>query len=133
MTSQSFYRKVASSVMTHGLGMVIGFVGSVILARTLGPEGRGVVSWMIALNIIGATFCQLGMPIVNKRYGAAHPEQAGTLLALTIGLCLLTAVLLMPVMYWLAGQNQMADGNKLALGVVLAMAPLLAMADALAA
>lgn len=60
--------------------LTIVFVGSIILSRTLGPDGRGAQAFFVALVIISAGVLGLSAPaggyILSTRHGVAAPDLA---------------------------------------------------------
>lgn len=128
-----FFRQVTSSVVSNGAGIFLGFVVSIILARELGPDGRGMVSWLISLHIIATAFTQLGTTNLNRRYAAEKPHAASHYRLLTLLAISGSSLVILPLFFWLAQGNPIAEALPLALIIVLLGVPLLAAADALAA
>lgn len=75
LARSAFETLVARAVVT-GIGMVI----TVIVARTLGPEGRGQFSAAMAFAAIGVQLGNLGLSSSNTYYASKHPAYLGTLL-----------------------------------------------------
>ncbi len=63
------------------LGLVVGFGVSILVARTLGPDGRGAYGWIMGLYFIAIQIGQLGTDTLNRRLAATQPELAPTLAA----------------------------------------------------
>lgn len=61
------------------VALIISFFGSVILTRTVGPEGRGIIAWFIASASLTAIFMQFGLETVNRKYISSNPDLAGNL------------------------------------------------------
>jgi O-antigen/teichoic acid export membrane protein len=78
--SSDFIHKVSETFLTR-LGVIgLGFVTSIITARILGPEGRGILAVAITINAIGIQFSNLGLHS-SSMYLVAKDK--GTLSALT--------------------------------------------------
>lgn len=66
----------AGSLAVKGANMVLGLAVAVLLARTLGPAGYGVYTFVFALVSLMAVPAQLGLPILVLRETArAHVEK----------------------------------------------------------
>jgi O-antigen/teichoic acid export membrane protein len=74
-----FIRKVAETMATRISLVGIGLVTSVIIARSLGPEGRGLVASVGAITALGVQFGNLGLHASNTYYVARQPEVLPTL------------------------------------------------------
>ena len=74
-----FFRNVAITFTNRILLLGIGFVTSVIVARVLGPEGRGAYAVAVAIGAIGVQFCNLGLHASNTYTVAKRPELLSTL------------------------------------------------------
>ncbi len=79
VTASGFFRNVAVTFTNRILLLGIGFVASVIVARVLGPEGRGAYAVAVAIGAIGVQFCNLGLHASNTYTVAKKPELLSTL------------------------------------------------------
>ena len=79
VTESGFFRNVAVTFTNRILLLGIGFVASVIVARVLGPEGRGAYAVAVAIGAIGVQFCNLGLHASNTYTVAKKPELLSTL------------------------------------------------------
>ena len=70
MLVSDFVRKVAETFVTRVLLIGIGLITSVIVARILGPEGRGLYAVAAAICAIGVQFGNLGLHASNTYYVA---------------------------------------------------------------
>lgn len=70
MLASDFVRKVAETFATRVLLIGIGLITSVIVARILGPEGRGLYAVAAAISAIGVQFGNLGLHASNTYYVA---------------------------------------------------------------
>lgn len=68
MFASDFVRKVAETFATRVLLIGIGLITSVIVARILGPEGRGLYAVAAAISVIGVQFGNLGLHASNTYY-----------------------------------------------------------------
>lgn len=100
-----FSRQVMLTMAVRVMGVVIAFAGSVLVARYLGPSGRGVLSYLYAISATVVQFGNLGLHSANTYYGAKEPSErarlvgnslwlgvgGGTVLAVTTWFVLLAA------------------------------------------
>ncbi len=66
----NFVSRVAQTFITQSLMIVISLLTSVILARILGPEGRGLYAVASIVNAIGIQFFNFGLHSSNTYYVA---------------------------------------------------------------
>lgn len=59
-------------VLLQGVGLLLGFASSVLLARLLGPHGLGHYSFVLAIVAVLSVIAALGMPIVVARQLSAY-------------------------------------------------------------
>ena len=76
----NFVRNVAGTLTTRVLLLGIGFVTSVLVARILGPEGRGAYAVAVAIGAIGVQLSNLGLHASNTYTVAKKPEVLSTLI-----------------------------------------------------
>ncbi len=85
-----FAHKVGETMATRVALIAIGLVTSVLIARSLGPEGRGLQAAIAAITSIGVQFGNLGLHSSNTYYVAKRPSLLPTLvgnsLLVTLGL-----------------------------------------------
>lgn len=60
-----FARDVSATLATRIAGIIVGFVTSVVVARMLGPEGRGIYAAVACVTAIGVQFGNLGLHASN--------------------------------------------------------------------
>lgn len=65
-----FIRKVAATYSTQVLVVLLGIITSALIARVLGPAGRGEYSVVVAWGMIGMQFGNLGLHASNIFYVA---------------------------------------------------------------
>ncbi len=79
-----FVQKVAETLITRVVLIGLGIVSSVIVARILGPEGRGLYAIAISLGGLGVQFGNLGLHASNTYYVAKKPDLLPTLISNSI-------------------------------------------------
>lgn len=70
MAASDFVQKVSETFTTRIMMLAVGLVTSVIIARSLGPEGRGFYAVALAVSAIGVQFGNLGLPSSNTYFVA---------------------------------------------------------------
>ena len=86
-------------VVTQSFSLVIGFVVSVIVSRTLGPEGKGVFSLLLGLGTILFGISNLGLGYASQYFISRNPETARTHFANVLFFPLAAAVLVIGGFY----------------------------------
>jgi len=76
-----FASKVAATLGTRVVLVGIGLVTSVLVARSLGPEGRGLYAVAVALGAIGIQLGNLGLHASNTWAVSREPKLLPTLIA----------------------------------------------------
>lgn len=96
LLDSDFARKVAETMATRVILIAVGLVTSVMIARSLGPAGRGLQASIAAITAIGVQFGNLGLHSSNTYYVAKKPALLPTLVGntLAVGLGIATAVTL---------------------------------------
>ena len=98
---RSFFQKVLSVFVTNGVLLIVGMGSSILSARLLGPEGKGVVGSAVALSGIGSQFLNFGMHGSHSYQLAKNPgcmsRVAGNNLIM-VALAVVCGVLLYAVM-----------------------------------
>jgi len=82
--ASDFFRKVAETLATRVVLIGIGLLTTVIVARILGPEGRGLYAVAITVGAIGVQFANLGLHSSNTYYSAQNSQLLPTLLTNTL-------------------------------------------------
>lgn len=88
----TFFKKVWSVFATNGALFVIGLGSSILSARLLGPDGKGIVGSAVALSGIGAQFMNLGMHGAGNYYLAKHPQRLNRVMGNALMLAAAAAV-----------------------------------------
>ena len=84
LLGSDFVRKVAETFVTRIALVVIGLITSVLIARVLGPEGRGLQATLAAVVAIGAQLGNFGLHSANTYYVARDRKLLPTLLGNTL-------------------------------------------------
>jgi len=79
-----FVQKVAETLLTRILLIGVGLITSVIVARVLGPEGRGLYAVAAAIGAIGVQFGNLGLHASNTYYVSRDKKLLPALIGNTI-------------------------------------------------
>ncbi len=82
--SSDFIRKVGETFATRVLLIGIGLITSVIVARILGPEGRGLYGVSLTIVAIGVQFGNLGLHASNTYHVARNPMALPALMGNTL-------------------------------------------------
>jgi O-antigen/teichoic acid export membrane protein len=94
--TSDFVQKVAETFATRILLIGMGLITSVIVARTLGPEGRGLYAVAVTIGTIGVQFGNLGLHASNTYCAAKDrgllPALVGNTFMISFGLGGLIAV-----------------------------------------
>jgi O-antigen/teichoic acid export membrane protein len=85
-----FIQKVMETFSTRVLLVVFGLGTSIIIARSLGPEGRGFYALAITISTLGVQFTNMGLHSSNTFYLARDPNLLSPLMgnSLLISSCL---------------------------------------------
>ena len=70
---------IGSTLVTRVIVMLIALLSSVVLARTLGPEGRGVFALLLLLPSLATNLGLLGFEQANAVYAGLAPGSRGIL------------------------------------------------------
>lgn len=70
--SSDFVNKVSQTFLTRVILMAVGLVASILVARILGPEGRGLYAVAVAIGAFGIQFGNLGLHSSNTYYVAKN-------------------------------------------------------------
>jgi len=84
IVSSDFMRKVGETFVTRIFLIGIGVATSVIVARALGPEGRGLYAVAATIGAIGVQFGNLGLHASNTYYVARDKKLLPALVGNTI-------------------------------------------------
>jgi O-antigen/teichoic acid export membrane protein len=79
LIASDFVRHVAGTITNRFMLLGIGVLTSVVVARILGPEGRGAYAVAMGIGAIGVQGCNLGLHASNTYTVARKPELLSTL------------------------------------------------------
>src|SRR5882762_2458673 len=71
-----FFDRVALTLLTRGMTILLGLVGSIVTARWLGPEGRGILAIVSVVTGLALQFGSLGLHSGNAYFVAQDPRLA---------------------------------------------------------
>ena len=90
LAGSDFVRKVAETYATQVVVIGLGLITSITVARTLGPQGRGLYAVAMAMGVSGVQLGNLGLHASNTYYLAQKrsllPTLVGNSLAVSCGL-----------------------------------------------
>lgn len=113
----------------YGLGLILGLVGSIILARALGEEGRGVYAWLLTLQGLGIQLASVVTYQAARQLAAKLPESAWPKLLGTI-MVMSTAgtILALPLLVYGVLEANIGEPHRGLLVLLFAVTPLYALA-----
>lgn len=79
LIASEFVRHVAGTLTNRFMVLGIGMLTSVVVARILGPEGRGAYAVAMGIGALGVQACNLGLHASNTYAVARKPELLSTL------------------------------------------------------
>ena len=89
MTTSDFARKVIETLLTRVMLIAIGLVTSVIVARILGPEGRGIYAVACTAGALVVQFGNMGLHASNSYYISRNRKLLLPLLSNTVFVALI--------------------------------------------
>jgi O-antigen/teichoic acid export membrane protein len=99
LVASTFARQVAQTYGVRVVVMVAGMVSSILLARALGPQGRGLFAVASTLLALGIQFGNLGLPSSNTYQVAREPRSLPSLLANSLVLSLVLGTVICAVVW----------------------------------
>jgi O-antigen/teichoic acid export membrane protein len=97
-------RNVFESYGTRLLVVAVTFATAVVVARELGPTGRGLYAVAVAMGAIGVQFGNLGLQLSNTYHVAKDrtllPALIGNTLAVVLGACVTTVLVGIGFIFW---------------------------------
>ncbi len=101
LAGSDFVRKVAETYATQVVVIGLGLITSITVARSLGPQGRGLYAVAMAMGVTGVQLGNLGLHASNTYYLAQKrsllPTLVGNSLAVSCGFGGLIAAISWPV------------------------------------
>jgi O-antigen/teichoic acid export membrane protein len=120
--SSAFAKKVAETLATRAALVPLSLITSVLVARALGPEGRGIYAVAYTILGMGAQFGNLGLHASNTYYLAKDRTTLGPLLSNTLVLGTGVGTLVALIAWGLTGlwpQLPLFSGFVLALTLIM--------------
>ena len=97
-------RNVFETYGARLLVIIATFATAVVIARELGPAGRGLYAVAVALGAIGVQFTNLGLHLSNTfyvaKYRAVLPALIGNSLAVVSACCVVMALIGIGFLFW---------------------------------
>jgi O-antigen/teichoic acid export membrane protein len=97
-------RNIFESYGARLLVVVVTFATAVVIARELGPAGRGLYAVAVAVGAIGVQFSNLGLHLSNTyyiaKYRALLPALIGNSLAVVFACCVVMALVGIGFVFW---------------------------------
>ena len=97
-------RNVLETYGTRLLVVAVAFATAIVIARELGPAGRGLYAVAVTLGAIGAQFGNLGLHASNMYYVARDrallPALIGNTLAVVFAACVIAALGGIALVFW---------------------------------
>lgn len=124
----AFFKAVTGSAGANILALAISMIGSVLLTRALGAEGRGVVTWILALSLFTMSVLQFGMGQASRYFAAEDPSHAGDLAIACILVSAIGSIFIVPLAILYAFSEDIGRNFELAVWIGILSAPLMAIA-----
>jgi|GEM_PF-6175702 len=121
-----FLKAATSSVGINGLSLLIGMVGSILLTRALGAEGRGLLAWITSLSSIATVILQFGIGQASRRFVAEDSSRAGDMAILTVLLSVAGAAIILPCFILYGLNAQIAEKYHPLVLIGMLIAPIMA-------
>ena len=89
---EALYEATSTAILLAGgsfVSVLVAGLGSLVLARLLGPEGYGAYSLVLAVPAFLGAFVELGLPAALLRYASRYPDRATSYV--TLGLLVTVA------------------------------------------
>lgn len=120
LTHSDFLNKIISVFSTKVLLLIVGMAASVLSARLLGPEGRGIFGVATAICGIGVQFGNLGMHSAHTYYLAKDNEKLNVTIGNSLALSGIVGIIsmLIYVFFLLFPELAPINGSALFLGLI---------------
>src|SRR5256885_11311635 len=82
--SSDFVAKFLGTYLTRIFLMAVSLVSVVVMARILGPEGRGLYGVAVTIGALGVQFGTLGLHTSNAYFAACKPDSLAALTGNTL-------------------------------------------------
>lgn len=94
-------RSVSLNVVGQFTSLAVGFLGSILLARLLGPSDRGLLGVMISVSDLGLLLLGAGVPVAIGYYASRSETRTGGLLGNALAYAAVLAAVLVPLAWLL--------------------------------
>lgn len=84
LRSSDFASKVAQTYTTQVIALGLGVTTTIVIARALGPAGRGLYAAALAIGMLGVQFGNFGLSASNTYYLAQEPKLLRAVLGNTL-------------------------------------------------
>ena len=121
-----FLKSVSTTLVFKAIAMAAGLAVSIVIARVLGPEGRGVYALVMTIIVMSASFGVFGLTAANTFFVAKNGQLARTIGTQSVIAGLAGALLSILVIYFLHTMNPaiFKGLNDVTLELTSAMIPL---------
>ena len=96
-------RSVTLNILGTGTSLFLGFFSSLLLARWLGPSGRGLLAIMIQISSLVFAVAAVGLPIAVMFFASRPKARTGAILVTNMAYGALLALIFVPL-FWLLRQ-----------------------------
>lgn len=120
-------RFVTLNLLGQGGSLVIGFATSIVLARLLGPAGRGLLGLMLSVDVLVVVVASIGLPTAVTYFSSLEDADPPAILGNCLAHAAVLAVILIPLSWLFHGSiaNAVGDGaGGLTWVLVAALVPL---------
>lgn len=94
----SIARDTARTLLAQGVALAIGVVNNVLIARLLGPEGKGLLSFLGTVISVTASLAGLGLHAAAVQQLGKRTHPPGTIAATQLSIGLAVGLLCLPVL-----------------------------------
>jgi O-antigen/teichoic acid export membrane protein len=96
-------RFVTMNLLGQGGSILIGVVTSIVLARLLGPAGRGLLGLMLSVNVLVVVVASIGLPTAVTYFSSLRDADPGAILGNCLVHAALLGLILIPLSWLLHG------------------------------
>jgi len=107
----SFHHMVFTTMVVQVVMMLVSMISTILVSRTLGADGRGVLSWMGAFAGVGTTCVVLGIGTASKKYLVKMPAQTPVFILLDLIILGASLFFFLPILYYCGLLSPIAQHN----------------------
>jgi len=104
-----FLQKIAATLGSRGIVIILGFFTSIIIARSLGPEGRGQIGIASAITAMGVQLGLLGFHSANTFHVSKNPSLLPVMISNSILISILGGGVTMVLLFFF---RHLMSGNS---------------------